>query len=167
MIARAPAHLGNERVLRRARVQLGDQRNGRSETGGLAPHVERLVADILVGVPDPAPVLLRHAGQQPGGAVGEPERRQPALRHQAVGLRNRRLEALQHRRARRIAADSQAVDARFQTLELERLRRARGAVHHPVHEIAQFRRAGFLPRLERASEPLVGINPFPHLTCYH
>ncbi len=164
VVSSAPADLRHERVYRGTRVELGDQSDGRLHAFRLVSPLERVVASVLIRVPDPVPVTLRPACQDPRTAVAEAERRQPALRNETVRLRNRRLETLQHHRADRTAADSQSVDSGFQSLEIERLRGLGGAIQHAPHEIDHLRRARFLPFLERASDPLVYVNRFAHLT---
>src|SRR5213079_2260399 len=95
----------------------------------------------------------------------EAERRQPPLHHEAIRLCDGRLQTFEYDRARFIAADAQPVDSVFESFQVERRRcRDDRTIQHPLDEIAQLSRAGFLPLFERGSELLVYIKAFTDLT---
>src|SRR6266566_9420688 len=65
MVASTPADFGQERVSGGACVQVGDEIDRRRQTLRPALDGETLVAEVLVDVPDPAPLTLRRGRHQP------------------------------------------------------------------------------------------------------
>ena len=122
MIAGEPADLGQEGVARASCVELGDEIDRRLQTRALAPISERLGTEVLVHVPHPAPFSLRRSRQESRAALAETECRQPALRDEAVGVRDSGGVAFEHERAVGSTADSEPVDTLLQTLETDGVR---------------------------------------------
>src|SRR5439155_4859453 len=121
MVAAVPPHLREQGMADASRVELGDEIDGRLEAGSLALIGQRLRTEVLVDVPHPAPFLLGRGREQPRAAVAETECRQPALRDEAVGVRDGRRVAFEHEGAGGSTADSQSVDTLLQALETDRV----------------------------------------------
>ena len=123
---------------------------------GIMAPPQRVVAHIFVRVPHPAAVALRPGRHDPRRSVAEAKCRQPALHHQAIGLRERRLQALQHHRTAGAVADAEPVHPGLQPLEIERCGRG-VVVENPAHEIAHLGRPRFVAIIEHTSNPLVQV----------
>src|SRR5439155_7543405 len=171
MVASTPADFRQERVSGGTCVELGDEIDRRRQTPRHALEGETLVAEVLVDVPDPAPLTLCCGRDKPRAAVAETEGRQPALCEEAVCLCDGRRVAFQHERTVACAANAQAVNRLLQSVQLHRpLQASSDAVaDHPLQKLAQVRPTRLLPlhqaalqltQIDRAARPTRHPLPF-------
>jgi hypothetical protein len=94
------AALRQDRVLRRADVQLGDELERRTHALRIRSLLlERRVPEILVDVPDLATPGVRRNPEQGCAAVLQPQRWEPTACDQLVSPGGRRAHALEHERS--------------------------------------------------------------------
>src|SRR5256885_10270348 len=162
LVACPPPDFRDDGVPGCMRVQLGDEIDRGRQTLRPPVYRERFVAEILVHVPYPATVPWRRGSQQLRAAIREAERGQPALHDEAVRLRDRGGEALEHEALP--GSQMQPVHLLLQRLEPDRRPGVEAGAHRLPQQLADLRRAGFLHLPERALESLAQIDGPAHHT---
>src|SRR2546428_2414762 len=111
-VAAVLADLGQQRVSGATNVQLGDEVCRRRDAWPVALSFERVVAEILINLPEPPTLAIRRDGKQRRTVIAESQRGGPALGAQAGELADRGLATLEDDRARSVASlESQPVDS--------------------------------------------------------
>ena len=152
-IAALATDVGQEMVVGKARVKLGEEVDRRADARAVAGRTHQSgVAEVVVDVPDPAPGALGGDGgeRRPGGA--EADRGQPLLGDERVAAGDGGLEALDDEAA--LAGGGAQGDAEDARLDSALSENERGGADEVAQRLAQLVEAGLAGAGEEVLERL-------------
>jgi hypothetical protein len=155
------AYFWQQAMMRGAGVKFGDELHSRADSLGIGTYGERLIAKVLVHMPDIVAARCGGDAKQTSAAIRQSERRQPSLCDELVSLSDGGFEALEYNSAPRDGIrDFYPIDARLEAMNGDD---PIVAAEQLAQEIAELANGVFATRFQRVHESAAQMERVSHV----